>query len=148
MNGFSGLFNTAHAEVPAITRTLDHMLDHNFAIGLANCLTLVSPSTVDEMQSIFSSPLNVLLQRDVARVTELRRHLLPLEVGISEACFLWVTANALRAEPSYAPFNPADLPSEECIDALHALHIGAERLAASLLGDIFWSSMHGGFSPN
>jgi hypothetical protein len=114
--------NAARSGVPALERTLGHLTVPTIAQRLA-----VTIGADPEGQ-----PFDALVLRDIRRVVTLRSTVPMLELGIQEVSLFGAVSSVVHKMGDNAPFNPADLPHDECLKALFVL--GQSRKIELVIG--------------
>jgi hypothetical protein len=130
----SALLRTALAGVPALETTIVHLSRPSVAQTLAIAFAQIDP-TYAQVTSIFTGQrFEDLVREDFARLVEVYRSgtLLPLELGIAEPCMFGAIAGIVTDMGERAPFNPADLPSHDCLNALHDLNSVGRAIVTAL----------------
>jgi hypothetical protein len=115
---------TAQAGVPALERTLDHISRPSVAQTVAIGFAEFDPAFAADIAFFAGQSFEDLVIEDLKELvaTYRSRKLLPLELGIAEPCLFGAIAGVVIYMGDRAPFNPAELPSHDCLSALHALN--------------------------
>lgn len=134
LNNAAALLRTAQTGVPALETTLVHLSRPTVVQTLAIGFARLDPALADFTATMAGQKFEDLVAEDFAQVvaTYRSRLLLPLEIGIAQPCLFGAVAGLVRNMGQQAPFNPADLPSHDCLNALHDLHSIGEVIVTAL----------------
>jgi hypothetical protein len=134
LNNAAALLRAAQSGVPAIERTLGHLSQPTVAQTVAIGFTEFDPAFAADIAFLMGRDLKDLIIEDLEELvaTYRSRKLLPLELGIAEPCMFGAITGVVTYMGDRAPFNPADLPSHDCLTALHTLN-GVSRAIITAL---------------